>query len=425
MKEGQTSLVYSQGVAVVEKLNGTYPKFPDRTSGYLQYFSEKLDSRLILLDNDKKVINDSFGEFNKGLPITVNIVEQASNDTNSQIYKTDSFGYVQYTLLKLSSDNGFLLIIKDINSIYKDITDFKNWVLRITAIIVSIFFVLSYFISFWFTKPISDLISQLRQITPHRREFKMKYKSKDEIGNLINTISVMVNQLSKYEVLQRQFISSSSHELKTPLATIQLISENLSSVKYNEELFDEFINDLTNQVNKMKKIISQLLDLHKDWDKKINRSAFDISLIKKHILEQFEYLAESKQIRFRFDIDQGHIHVDKELFLKGLDNLISNALRYTPNGGEVSVAISNKDTTCRIVICDSGIGIQNQDLIYIFEPFYRSNDAIQWNSDGSGLGLTIVKQMVELHEGEIFIQSYPNNGTCVEIIFNFKNDTKN
>ncbi|MDF2947840.1 MAG: phoR [Bacillales bacterium] len=113
----------------------------------------------------------------------------------------------------------------------------------------------------------------------------------------------------------------------------------------------------------------------------------------------------------------------KKLWLMGLDNLISNALRYTPSGGEVTVTVQYKINQCQIKICDNGIGIQKEDLTYIFEPFYRSNDAIQWNSDGTGLGLSIVKQMVELHNGEILIKSNPRTGTYVEIMLYFKNDT--
>jgi signal transduction histidine kinase len=422
MKEGQSNLITSQGVAVIEKVSGTHPKFPERTKGYLQYYSDKLDARLLLLDTDKKIVYDSYEEFDKGMSLNSNLIGQLDTK-DSQIYKTDSFGYVQYTLLKLPTDSGFLLIIKDINSIYKDISNYKNWILSITSVIVIIFFILSYFISSWFTKPIRELTMKLRLITPNKREFNMNYKSNDEIGNLIVTINNMVNELNKYEILQKQFISSSSHELKTPLATIQLISENLPSVKYKEELFDDFLNDLSGQVDKMKKIIDQLLNLHKDWDKKINKSSYDLSLIKEHILHQFEYLADSKQINIIFEIDQGHIQVDTDLFLRGLDNIISNALRYTPSGGEVTVTVQYKINQCQIKICDNGIGIQKEDLIYIFEPFYRSNDAIQWNSDGTGLGLSIVKQMVELHNGEILIKSNPGTGTCVEIMLYFKNDT--
>src|SRR5690606_33325629 len=147
--------------------------------------------------------------------------------------------------------------------------------------------------------------------------------------------------------------------------------------------------------------------------------------IRSHAEKQFQHLTASKRIKLAFEGDrQIALVVDRDSFFEGLNNLISNAIHYSPQQTTVRISISRRasDRIC-CAVCDQGKGIADKDVPYIFEPFYRANEAIGWNEAGSGLGLAIVKQMVELHRGEIEVVSSPGEGTCVTMVFPITNRT--
>lgn len=438
---GQAEVMSSQGMAVVEKINGTYPKFPDRTLGYLQFYSKQLEARLFLLDEENYVVFDTFGQVIQGTALNLSILAKVKGQPVSEFIRTGPFGYVQYTLLPLNqmgnepnsgSNNlayGTLLIVKDINVVYEDIHSFQRWMLGLMLAAAALFFIVCYLVASWFTKPIADLIGNLRRISPQRRVFVMKYKRKDEIRKLIDAITEMVGELNQYEQRQRQFLSASSHELKTPLATIQLIVENLKFVQYDDKLFVEFTSDLSGQIDKMKHMVDQLLDIHRMWDKPIERVGVTLDEAENHIRDHFLLLAEHKRIRLVFQTDSGVVFVDRDLFFRALDNLVSNAVRYSPEESEVDISFKMRGKEhLHCSVCDQGIGIHHEDLANVLEPFYRAKDAREWNQEGTGLGLTIVKQMVDIHGGTMEIKSVPGKGTCVHIYLNStisnKNDTK-
>ncbi|HEY0826761.1 MAG TPA: HAMP domain-containing sensor histidine kinase [Bacilli bacterium] len=434
---GQAGVMGSQGAAVVEKINGTYPKFPDRTMGYLQFYSKQLDARLFLLDEKNEVVFDTSGQVSQGTSLNLSILAKVKGQPVSEFIKTGPFGYVQYTMLPLhqivngkipdsnNSAHGYLLVVKDINVVYEDIHSFQRWMLGLMFAAVVLFFIVCFPVASWFTKPIADLIDNLRKISPHKRSFAMKYKRKDEIRKLVDAITEMVGQLNHYEQRQRQFLSASSHELKTPLATIQLIVENLKFVQHDDRLFKEFTGDLSGQIDKMKQMVDQLLDIHRVWDKPIERDWVSLDEAEKHIKDHFLLLAEHKEIRLVFQTDSGAVFVDRDLFFRGLDNLVSNAVRYSPEGSEVIISFKMKGKELvQCSVCDRGIGISKEDLLNVLEPFYRAKDATEWNQEGTGLGLTIVKQMVDIHGGTMEIKSLPGKGTCVFLYLSNKNDTK-
>src|SRR5690606_3474647 len=231
----------------------------------------------------------------------------------------------------------------------------------------------------------------------------LNYPHNDEIKELIKAMQSMVEQLNIYDARQRRFLSTSSHELKTPLTTMYLILENLPYVRDNDESFHEFIHDLMIQVQKMKRMVEQLLPI----------TTYDI---KSHLHTTFPYLSQSKQIYLQFEMEDISIYVDRSLFLHALDNLVANGIQHSPNGSIVSISVKKWSENCIISICDQGIGISDADINHIFEPFFRVNDATEWNQEGSGLGLSIVKQIVDSHQGRIEIESELEQGTCIRII---------
>lgn len=419
LEAGYEQISLAQGFAILDHIIDTYPYSPNRSSGYLQTYSEQLNSRLIILDDDRRVFADSFQQLQPNTALNLPILAH-ENLPISFFAETVAFGYVQYTLISFQSleKEGYLLIIQTADELHTELKSFQKWIVQTLLLAVFTFFFVAYFVSTWFSKPIRQVINLLKKITPQNRSFSLKYQRRDEIKDLIDAIQNMVEELNRYDERQRIFLSTSSHELKTPLATSQLILENLPYVRENEETYREFVQDLSSQVNKMKLMVDQLLQVSRLWEKPLIKELLNALEIKSHLQKSFQYIVEDKQITLEFELEPVNLYVDRSLFLHGLDNLVSNAIRYSSKEQSVKINIIKSDKEqIKVSVCDKGIGISPEDLPHIYEPFYRSNDATTWNQEGTGLGLTIVKQMVELHKGKIEIESMINQGTCIHLFF--------
>jgi signal transduction histidine kinase len=424
---GQQQLVYSQGMTITDRINGLIPRFTERAEGYLDYYSQTFSTRLLLLDENGLTLYDSFRQLEKGSHLKLAILDRNRPTPDTLFLHTAAHGHVQYTLLDLHNEaqKGRLLIVTDANGIYDDIRQFRWKMMLFLGGASLIGFLICFGVATWFTRPIRQIVHHLERITPQNREFTMTYRRKDELGHLVNQIGLMVQQLGSYEKKQRQFMSASSHELKTPLATMQLITENLPHLLDNKQLLEEYIGDLQRQIDKMKLTVKSMLDVYRLTEHELQLTSIPFESICKHLEETFRPLAQDKGIELIFET-QNHcssLIADRSLLYSGLDNLMSNAIRYSPAASTIRITLlpdhSNRNRTI-LRICDEGIGIGPEDLPYIFEPFYRSRQAAAWNEDGSGFGLAMVKQMVELHEGEIQVESTPLAGTCFSLIFRNK-----
>ncbi|WNF36796.1 HAMP domain-containing sensor histidine kinase [Bacillaceae bacterium IKA-2] len=416
LQAGYEQISIAQGTTILDQLKGTYPYSPNRSIGYLQTYSTQLNSRLIILDEDKKVFVDSFQQLDRNTTLNLAVLDQATVPA-SVFSETVAFGYVQYTLLPFQTigSEGYFLMIQQADQLFAELKSFQNSMLQTLLLAIFAFFFISYFVSTWFSSPIRQIIFHLKKITPQKRTFSLKHQRRDEIKELIDAIEIMVGELNLYDERQRRFLSTSSHELKTPLATMQLILENLPYVRENEKKYHEFVQDLSSQVQKTQQMVEQLLQINRISDLELKKEVLKAQEIHDHLLKSFQYIAQDKQITLDFELEQVNLSVDRALFLRALDNLISNAIRYSPQGESVKINIKSDKNQNKISISDQGIGISPEDLPHVFEPFYRSNDATEWNQEGSGLGLTIVKQIVELHKGWIDIETIPKQGTCIHL----------
>jgi|SRR5690625_4608841 len=417
--DNQKQVSFSQGHAISARVAGLIPTFMDRAEGYLDYYSERFDTRLLLLSADKRLTYDSFGEFPLNERVALKIVESDDALPASLFVRTNTFGFVQYTLLPIDHSDGYLLMVGDANFVATDVRKFRNQVLMYLAPATLGSWLAFYFIAAWFTRPIRQVIWHLKQVTPQRRKFPMRVKGNNEIGQLVTEIKLMIDQLNVYEYRQRQFMSTSSHELKTPLATMQLISENLPSLRADGMMHAEYVKDLQLQIDKMRAKVQGMLDVYRQTDKPLDQREVTFSEIQNHVTKQFQHIANDKNIRLAFVRSEPSLYVDEELFFTGLDNLLSNAVHYSRlEQSTIEISLfqgSSGQVVCRV--CDEGLGIAEEDLPHIFEPFYRSNEVTGHHQDGSGLGLVIVKQMVDLHGGEIEVTSTVGKGSCFSLKF--------
>ncbi|MHA6251433.1 two-component system histidine kinase PnpS [Oceanobacillus sp. CAU 1775] len=228
-----------------------------------------------------------------------------------------------------------------------------------------------------------------------------------------------ITELKKLEMMRKDFVANVSHELRTPITSIKGFSETLLDGDLEDkEITTQFLEIIYNESARLQTIIEDLLALSK-----LESENFQLVLNKfpavefvESIIPSLNYNAIEKGITLTTHIEDIEIKADKERLAQVVVNLVANAIVYSQEDGTVTLKISEKDNQVEIVVSDEGIGISEKDLPRIFERFYRVDKARARDSGGTGLGLAIVKHIIEVHDGEIQIESEVNNGTKITVL---------
>ncbi len=218
---------------------------------------------------------------------------------------------------------------------------------------------------------------------------------------------------------QKKFVADTAHELRTPLAVMKTGTEATLSGNNGKEEYKKLAQDSLEEINFLSSVVDDLLFLaHSDSFKKIKFSKFNFSKLIYRQIELMKSYAIKKNITLYKNI-HGEFQIDgnKDYLKRLLANLIKNAIDYNKPYGKVIVSLQNKKQQIELKITDTGIGISKDDLEYIFDRFYKVDSARVKQSSGAGLGLSIVKEIVDLHNGKIDIKSELNKGTEIYIFF--------
>ncbi len=218
--------------------------------------------------------------------------------------------------------------------------------------------------------------------------------------------------------LKSRFVSMASHEFRTPLATILASTETLSAYrqKMTEAQIDSRLGKIREQVDHLKDIMEDVLQLARLQARRVefNPVKLDLDLLCRSVLDEFQSRSDVTH-RFMYSCDDSlhSVYMDKKLMRQIINNLVSNAIKYSPDGEIVTVSLARSDNTLVLQVTDHGIGIPEADLVHLFEPFHRASNigAIS----GTGLGLTIIKESIELHSGTISVDSKVGVGTTFTI----------
>ena len=228
-----------------------------------------------------------------------------------------------------------------------------------------------------------------------------------------------VTEERQIERMKSEFVSTAAHELRTPLATIIGYTDLLmmkEDVKEEERL--DFLKMIQNKAERLADIVSDLLDISRIESGEgvaLDPKPCDLGELCKEVIENFQY--QSEKHSFWLDLEtQVIVEVDRYAVMQILENLISNAIKYSPGGGEISLSTSKHDCHCSVTVADHGIGMTSAQVEKVFDKFYRV-DATNTAISGTGLGMTIVKYLVDAHDGKVEIESTPGKGTSVTACF--------
>jgi two-component system sensor histidine kinase BaeS len=241
---------------------------------------------------------------------------------------------------------------------------------------------------------------------------KIDYQSNIyEIDNLIVSINNLASKLEEQENLRKRLTTDISHELRTPLTNVQTHLEAMIDGIWEPNA--ERLNSVNEEVIRLTNLVNQLKNLAKfDSEKsKLNLTEINIEKLIKNIVYNNQGCALEKNLNIVFNLENVNTYLDKDKISQVIVNLLSNAMRYTNAGGNIYINAYKEKENIKIHFKDEGVGIPKESLNHIFERFYRVDESRSKDTGGIGVGLTIVKSIVDLHKGKIEVKSKQNEGS--------------
>ena len=286
-------------------------------------------------------------------------------------------------------------------------------VLEIGLIIFALFF------SNIFTHRLKKIMVSMRTIREGDYSHSVNMGGNDELTVLGDEFNDLIQRLKTSEQKRNNFVSDASHELKTPLASIKLLSDSILQNTMDVDTIKEFVGDIGNEAERLNRMTQKLLSLSRiesqaDSDCEIVYLAPTVE----RVIRMLSAIAKENNITIHTDLahDSSILILEDDLY-QIIFNLVENGIKYNIPGGSLKITLQRVEDNAHLIVEDTGVGIPEESLSHIFERFYRVDKARSRKSGGSGLGLSIVRNMVERNRGEIRIQSQVGKGTQLMVVF--------
>lgn len=260
--------------------------------------------------------------------------------------------------------------------------------------------------------PISNVISSAESISKGLFVKKINQKSNTkEINQLTNSFNDLAASLDKQDKLRKRLTSDVSHELRTPLATLKSHIEAMIDGIWEPSI--EKLTSLQEEIMRMHNLVGDLEALTKYESENIylDKTTFDIEQLILKTVEDLKMVTQAKKLIIKIHTNSQEIFADKDKLKQVIINLITNAVKFTPEGGLITISSHLEENNIVIHVKDNGIGIAAEDQPLVFERFYRTDQSRTRHTGGSGIGLTIVKSIIEAHKGTIEVISQINQGS--------------
>ncbi|MGM9590212.1 MAG: sensor histidine kinase [Faecousia sp.] len=295
----------------------------------------------------------------------------------------------------------------------------QSTVLQVTLILEIIVVLFSIAFSSTFSRRLRKIMTSMRIIQEGDYSHKVIMDGNDELTMLSNEFNDLTERLNTSEQKRRRFVSDASHELKTPLASIKLLTDSILQNDMDPETIREFVGDIGNEAERLNRMTAKLLSLTK-VDGQITEEAEIIYLSPtvRRVHRMLSPLAGQAGVSIELSLEEDcPVLILEDDLYQVIFNLMENGIKYNQPGGNLSVTLRHQNDNAILIVQDTGMGIPSDSLPHIFERFYRVDKARSRASGGSGLGLAIVRAIVVRNRGDIQVHSTPGEGTCFTVTF--------
>lgn len=405
---------------VAKEIVSLYEENPDQDiDAYMNHISE-LHYQLYLINETGE--GTSYGKSFRHTDLDADTVSAVLNGEVYQGIKTYNnglfiTGFFEDALknsiglpLHVDGEKYALFVRPDIEKQFGEIRFFLA-VLLVLMILLSFFFVIIN--TRFLVKPITKLTDATKRIADGDYSGELNVTRGDEIGDLAKHFSKMTQSIQRLEDMRQEFVSNVSHEIQSPLASIQGFSQTLQSEELTKEKRKEYLSIIEKESRRMSSMSKQLLMLASldKGDDPLQRTSFDLAQQIRQVLFMLEWSWREKDMVIEMDLPSTMITADEKLLSQVWTNLITNSIKYSDSGSSIIIRIKKIGRMVEVTIKDTGMGISDEELPHIFERFYKVDKMRNRSETGSGIGLSITKKTVELHEGTIVVQSELGKGS--------------
>ncbi|MBR4110832.1 MAG: HAMP domain-containing histidine kinase [Clostridia bacterium] len=329
----------------------------------------------------------------------------------------DDVIYVGMPLMYNEKISGIILLFSPVTELNLILREVIYTMVAIIVISVLLCTLAILKISIRISEPIVNISEHARKIGKGEEVPDIEIKSQDEIGKLATSFNEMKKELRVAEQMRREIVANVSHELRTPLTSIIGFIKGILDGVISKEDEKKYLSIAYEEANRLKDLTRDIVEVAKleSGNTKLNKEKFCINDLIGDVYIELETLVKEKNLDFIYDEKDKNVEIDadKSRIKQVLINIINNAIKYT-NEGYIKITLEKENAYSKITIEDTGIGIRKDKIAYLFNKFYTANEYGN-ATNGAGLGLNIAKNIIDMHNGTIKVESEENKGTSVVI----------
>lgn len=389
-------------------------------------FWKNTSAEVQVISTSRKMMMDSIGNYIPG-KINGDDIEKALKGDIGTSIEIDTTGErllcVSGILGSPRNPEGVLRFVTSLSSVDLIIRKIALMLIFIGFIVICMSSIISVLISNTIIKPLSEVTDMARKMAKGRFKERVEKKKDDEIGELCDTLNFMADEILKNDKLKNEFMASISHELRTPLTSIKgwAATMRTGSLDDKKEIMDG-LNIIEKESDRLTSMVEELLDFSKFISGKmtLKMDYVDIKKTVEYMQKQVSLRAVRQKLKFKVDIEEDIpvMLMDENRIKQLLTNLLDNAFKFTPESGIVKLTVKKESENLLIIVEDNGIGIPDDELPRVTEKFFKGKS----EKSSNGIGLSICREIVDLHNGKLDIYSKYGKGTKVRVSIPINNE---
>ncbi len=393
-----------------------------------QVVNSKLESlcntyggRVLVVDRDFKIVKDTYSADQGKTLVSPQIIQCFKGENIRRYNSKEKMAVISVPVKspEVQQLQGAMLVSISTQEIADTIDGLRQTGVLITGIIVALAIFLGYVLSTVLVKPFARVTKAIEDLTDGYQNEDISVPDYTETELITEAFNKMLTRMRVLDESRQEFVSNVSHELKTPMTSMKVLADSLVGQSgVPEELYQEFLQDITAEIDRENKIISDLLSLVK-MDKKasdLNVTRMDINQLLENILKRLRPIADKKGVSLILDCFRPvEADVDEVKLTLAISNLVENGIKYNVKEGWVRVTLDADHKYFYVTVADSGMGIPEDSLERIFERFYRVDKSHSKEIGGTGLGLAITRSSIGMHHGTIKVFSKEGEGTTFSV----------
>lgn len=393
----------------------------EAVNGKLEMLSNVYGGRILIVDRDFKVVKDTYHVDEGKTLVSPKIIRSFKKGEPTDYQRKGQV--IEFAVPVRSADvpqiQGAMLMTISCSEITATMMELNYQGLLLIAVIVVLSVFLGYILATVLVKPLARVTKSIEDLTDGYQNDEISVPDYTETELITDAFNKMLARMKVLDESRSEFVSNVSHELKTPMTSMKVLADSLVGQQgVPEELYQEFLQDITAEIDRENRIITDLLSLVK-MDKKtadLSIQHMDINQLLEDILKRLRPIADKRSIDLILDSFRPvEADVDEIKFTSAISNLVENAIKYNVDDGWVRVSIDADHKYFYVTVADSGMGIPEDSLERIFERFYRVDKSHSREIGGTGLGLAITRSTIAMHHGVIKVFSREGEGTTFSV----------